>query len=76
VKDKYYYEIPVAELGKDFLWVQQIARTTLGVGYGGQPSATASSAGNAADDKILLREVQLRYRRRPPRPHRQSRRRR
>jgi len=36
VKDKYYYEIPKSEMGKDFLWVSQIERTTLGVGYGGQ----------------------------------------
>jgi hypothetical protein len=36
VKDKYYYEIPKNELGKEYLWVTQIARTTLGVGYGGQ----------------------------------------
>lgn len=36
VKDKYYYEIPKSEMAKDFLWVSQIQRTTLGVGYGGQ----------------------------------------
>src|ERR1043166_6471327 len=36
VKDKYYYEIPRNELNKDFLWVTQIAQTTVGVGYGGQ----------------------------------------
>src|SRR5437868_12483601 len=36
VKNRTYYEIPASELGKDFLWVSQIARTTLGVGYGGQ----------------------------------------
>jgi hypothetical protein len=36
VKDKYYYEIPKSEFDKDYLWVTQIARTTLGVGYGGQ----------------------------------------
>ena len=36
VKDKYYYEIPKSEFGKEYLWVTQIARTTLGVGYGGQ----------------------------------------
>lgn len=36
IKDKYYYEIPKSEMGKDFLWVSQIERTTLGVGYGGQ----------------------------------------
>ena len=34
--DKVFYEIPEAELGKEFLWVSQIARTTQGVGYGGQ----------------------------------------
>ncbi|MEK7856019.1 MAG: DUF5118 domain-containing protein, partial [Acidobacteriota bacterium] len=36
VKDKYYYEIPKGELFKEFLLVTQIAKTTLGVGYGGQ----------------------------------------
>jgi hypothetical protein len=36
VKDKFFYEIPKSELGKEYLWVTQIARTTLGVGYGGQ----------------------------------------
>ncbi len=36
VKDKFYYEIPKSEMGKDFLWVSQIQRTTNGVGYGGQ----------------------------------------
>src|SRR3954447_19587388 len=36
VKDKYYYEIPKSELNKDFLWVSRIAKTTSGVGNGGQ----------------------------------------
>ena len=36
IKDKYYYEIPKGEFDKQFLWVSQIAKTTLGVGYGGQ----------------------------------------
>jgi hypothetical protein len=57
VKDKYYYEIPVAELGKDFLWVQQIARTTLGVGYGGQALGSRVVRWERRDDKILLRDV-------------------
>ena len=29
IKDKIYYEIPKSELDKEFLWVSQIARTTL-----------------------------------------------
>src|SRR5215475_2435251 len=36
IKDKVYYEIPKNEYDKDFLWASQIAKTTLGVGYGGQ----------------------------------------
>jgi hypothetical protein len=36
IKDNYYYEIPKNELHREFLFVTQIARTTLGVGYGGQ----------------------------------------
>ncbi|MCC7009609.1 MAG: zinc-dependent metalloprotease [Acidobacteria bacterium] len=36
VGDTVYYEIPKSELGKDFLWVTQIKKTTLGAGYGGQ----------------------------------------
>ncbi len=36
VKEKFFYEIPKSELGKEYLWVTQIAKTTLGVGYGGQ----------------------------------------
>ena len=36
IGDTLYYEIPKAELDKDFLWVTQIKRTTIGAGYGGQ----------------------------------------
>ena len=36
IKDRIYYEIPTSQLGREFLWVSQIARTTLGAGYGGQ----------------------------------------
>src|SRR5688500_19310063 len=36
IGERVYFEIPKTELGKDFLWVNQIKKTTLGVGYGGQ----------------------------------------
>jgi hypothetical protein len=36
VADNIYFEIPKAQLGKDFLWVTRIKRNTLGAGYGGQ----------------------------------------
>ncbi len=57
IKDKFYYEIPNSELGKDFLWVQQIARTTLGAGYGGQALGSRVVRWERRNKKILLRDV-------------------
>src|SRR5690242_18045775 len=33
IRERYYYEIPKSELGKEFLWNSQIAKTAIGVGY-------------------------------------------
>lgn len=58
VKDKYYYEIPKSELGKEFLWVTQIARTTIGVGYGGQALSRRVVRWELSENnKIFLRNV-------------------
>ena len=57
VKDKYYYEIPKQELGKEFLWVSQIAKTTLGVGYGGQALGHRVVAWERQGNKVHLREI-------------------
>jgi hypothetical protein len=57
VKDKYYYEIPKGELNKEFLWVTQIARTTLGVGYGGQALGNRVVRWERNGNKINLRSV-------------------
>lgn len=58
VKDKYYYEIPKSELGKEYLWVTQIARTTLGVGYGGQALGRRVVRWEMGENnKIYLRNV-------------------
>ncbi|MEO7673222.1 MAG: zinc-dependent metalloprotease [Pyrinomonadaceae bacterium] len=58
VKDKYYYEIPKSELGKEYLWVTQIARTTLGVGYGGQALGRRVVRWEMGDNnKIYLRNI-------------------
>jgi hypothetical protein len=60
VDDRYYFEIPTNQLGKDFLWVTQIARTQAGYGYGG-----GSHVGNRVvrwelrDRDILLRDVKF-----------------
>jgi hypothetical protein len=57
VKEKVYYEIPKSELGKDFLWVSQIARTTLGVGYGGQAAGNHVVRWERHTNRVLLRGV-------------------
>ncbi|HEX5874170.1 MAG TPA: zinc-dependent metalloprotease [Pyrinomonadaceae bacterium] len=57
IKEKVYYEIPKAELGKEFLWVSQIAKTTLGVGYGGQAAGNRVVKWERKGNRILLRNV-------------------
>jgi hypothetical protein len=57
IKDKYYYEIPKSELDKEFLWVSQIARTTLGVGYGGQSLANRVVKWELKGNKVNLRDI-------------------
>lgn len=57
VKEKLYYEIPKSELDKEFLWVSQIAKTTLGVGYGGQAAGNRVVKWERKGNRILLRNV-------------------
>ncbi|MGA2594370.1 MAG: zinc-dependent metalloprotease [Bryobacteraceae bacterium] len=57
IKDKYYYEIPKTELDKEFLFVTQVARTTLGVGYGGQFVSERVVRWERHANKINLREL-------------------
>jgi hypothetical protein len=57
IKDKVYYEIPKKELSKEFLWVSQIARTTLGVGYGGQAMGNRVVKWERQNNRVLLRNV-------------------
>lgn len=57
IKEKVYYEIPKSELGKEFLWVTQIAKTTLGVGYGGQALGNRVVKWERRDNRVLLRNV-------------------
>ncbi len=57
VDDKIYYEIPQAELDKDFLWVGRVKRTTLGVGYGGARTDNRVIRWQQRDDKVLLRLI-------------------
>jgi hypothetical protein len=57
IKDKVYYEIPKSELSQEFLWVSQIAKTTLGVGYGGQAAGNRVVKWERKGNRILLRNV-------------------
>ena len=57
IKDKVYYEIPKGELNKEFLWVSQIAKTTLGVGYGGQAAGNRVVKWERKGNRILLRNI-------------------
>lgn len=62
LEDKVYYEIPPAELEKDFLWVVQIAKTQSGFGYGGTGVRNRVVRWEKRDDAILLRDVKYRIR--------------
>jgi hypothetical protein len=57
IKSRYYYEIPASELGKDFLMVSQIARTTIGAGNGGQLAGEHVVRWERRENRVLLREV-------------------
>jgi Met-zincin/Domain of unknown function (DUF5117)/Domain of unknown function (DUF5118) len=57
IKEKIYYEIPKKELDKEFLWVSQIAKTTFGVGYGGQAMGNRVVRWERYNNRILLRNM-------------------
>jgi len=57
IKERYYYEIPKGELGREFLWNSQIAKTTLGVGYGGGQLTDRVVRWELKGNRVLLLEV-------------------
>jgi hypothetical protein len=57
IKEQYYYEIPKSELGKDFLWDSQIAKTAIGVGYGGGQYAELVVRWEQRGNRVLLEDV-------------------
>ena len=57
VGETLYYEIPRTELGKDFLWVSQIKRTTIGAGYGGQSAGNRVVRWELAGNRVLLKLI-------------------
>ena len=57
IGDRLYYEIPTAQLGKEFLWVSQIARTTVGAGQGGQAVGSRVVKWERRGNRVLLRSI-------------------
>lgn len=57
IGERFYYEIPKAQLDKEFLWVSQIARTTLGVGQGGQAAGNRVVRWERRNNRVFLRNV-------------------
>lgn len=57
VGDRLYYEIPKAELGKDYLLVTTIKKTTIGVGYGGQAAGTRVIRWVQRGDRVLILDI-------------------
>src|SRR5260370_20128674 len=54
IKEKYYYEIPKSEFGKEFLWNTRIAKTTLGVGYGGEQLNDHAMRWDLSGNKVFV----------------------
>ena len=57
VGESLYYEIPKAQLGKDFLWVTQIRKTTMGAGYGGQAAGSRVVRWMLKGDRVVLETI-------------------
>jgi len=57
VGETMYYEIPKAELGKDYLLVTQLKKTTLGAGYGGNPVGNRLLRWELVGNRVLLKNI-------------------
>jgi hypothetical protein len=57
IKERYFYEIPKKELSKDLLWNSQIAKTTLGAGYGGGQYVNKVVRWELKGNRVLLLDI-------------------
>ena len=55
LNEQLFFEIPKGELGKDFLWVNQIKKTTIGAGYGGQAAGQRVVRWDLLNNRVLLK---------------------
>jgi Met-zincin/Domain of unknown function (DUF5117)/Domain of unknown function (DUF5118) len=69
VAERFYYEIPKAELGKQYLWNSQIAKTTVGVGYGGgQVGPSRVVSWELHNNRVYLRDINFSVTAKPDSP--------
>jgi hypothetical protein len=68
VGERFYYEIPKAELGKQFLWNSQIAKTTIGVGYGGGQVTNRVVSWELHSNRVYLRDINFSVTAKPDSP--------
>ncbi len=57
VGERFFYEIPKSELGKEYLWNTQISKNTLGAGYGGSQITDKVVAWDLHNNRVYLRDV-------------------
>jgi hypothetical protein len=57
VAETFFYEIPKAMLGKQFLWVSQIQKNTIGAGYGGSAIGNRVVKWERQGNRVFLRNV-------------------
>jgi hypothetical protein len=57
VGDKWFYEIPRAMLGREFMIISRIAQTAGGIGFGGEENGTNVVRWVRNGDKVYLRQV-------------------
>jgi uncharacterized protein DUF4953/uncharacterized protein DUF5117/uncharacterized protein DUF5118 len=57
LREQIFYEIPKAEMGKDFLWVSRMKRTTAGTGLGGDSAGSRVVRWEMIGNRVLLRLV-------------------
>jgi hypothetical protein len=57
VGERFFYEIPKKELGKQYLWNTQIAKTTVGAGYGGGEVTNKVVEWELRNNRVYLRDI-------------------
>jgi hypothetical protein len=57
IGERFYFEIPKKELGKQYLWNTQIAKTTVGAGYGGGQLTDKVVEWELRNNRVYLRDI-------------------